>query len=206
MKSRLFIALLTLTLASCAPAPTPAPTGTALPATATFTPVPATITPTFTPGFTPPPPTPLPPTPTFPPIITPDAIQVEQWKEYEAALAKGILPTYTFETILCEWDLLARSGQQIYVWAACASPNVSDWRPAVIHLGFDGSFRSVEVPKRNQAFVDKLFPKEVQAKFSLYTGDSLFTGRLRELLNHVRFREIHPEEPPLIILSATPAP
>ena len=149
---------------------------------------------------------PLPVQPTIP-VITPDAIQVEKWKEYEDALVHSILPTYSSEAILCEWDILAQAGQEVYVWAVCASSNVSDWRPAVVHLDADGSVRSVEVPKRGSASdIDRMFPEEAQVKFSLYTGGSLFDGRLKEMLDHLSYRETHPEEPPLIVLLATPMP
>lgn len=166
--------------------PTPVPTATLIPITVT--------------------PSPLPTQPTIP-IITPDAIQVERWREYQTALAKGILPTYSFENILCEWDILARSGQEVYVWAVCASPKVSDLRPVVIHLEVDGSVHSVEIPERGSSSdINRMFPEEAQVKFSLYIGDSLFNGRLKEMLNHLIYRETHPEEPPLIVLLATPIP
>jgi hypothetical protein len=205
MKTQMIFALLAITLAACAPAITSTPTETPVP-TATST----AILPTFTPAAEMTPdigaPTPY-PTPPSPPILTPDAIQVERWKEYQTALTKGILPTYSFENILCEWDILARSDQEVYVWAVCASPNVSDWRPAVIHLGADGSVQSVEIPKRGSSSdINRMFPEEAQTKFSLYTGDSLFNGRLKEMIDHLNYRVLHPDEPPLIVLSATPTP
>ena len=151
--------------------------------------------------------TPLPPQPTIA-FITPDAIQVERWREYEVALAQGILPMFPFESILCEWDILGRSGQEVYVWALCAFPNKGDdMRPVVIHLEADGSIRDVEIPKRGSSSdISRMFPEEVQAKFSLYTGNSLFDGRLKEMLNHLIYRETHPEEPPLVVLLATWTP
>jgi hypothetical protein len=140
-------------------------------------------------------------------IITPDPIQVERWKEYEDALKQSILPTWTFEPLLCEWDILTRAGQEIYVWALCGSSKGTDMRPAVIHLRRDGSIGSVEIPKRGSpSDVDRMFPQEVQAKFSYYTGDSVLFGRLKEMLDHLYYRETHSEEPPLIVLLATPMP
>ncbi len=149
----------------------------------------------------------LPPQPTMA-VITPDPIQVERWKEYEVALAQGILPMFSFESILCEWDILGRSGQEVYVWAVCAFPNKGDdMRPAVIHLEADGSIHSVEIPKRGSSSdINRMFPEEVQVKFNLYTGNSLFGGRLKEMLDHLAYRETHPEEPPLIVLLAIPTP
>jgi hypothetical protein len=140
-------------------------------------------------------------------MITPDAQQVKQWKEYEAALAKGILPTDSSGKILCEWDILARSDLQIFIWAMCASPKGRDRRPAVIYLRTDGSLQDVKVPKRGSASeIERLFPKEAQAKFNLYTGDSIISGRLKEMYDHIKYRRIHSEEPPLIILIATTLP
>jgi hypothetical protein len=77
----------------------------------------------------------------------------------------------------------------------------------VIHLATDGAVQSVEIPKRGSSSdIDRMFPEEAQMKFSLYAGDSLFYGRLKEMIDHLSYREIHPEEPPLIVLSATPTP
>ncbi len=201
MKTRIMIALLAISLAACAPATTPAPTETPT-LTATSTAIPPTSTPT--PFVIPP--TPLPTQPPIP-FLTPDAIQVERWREYQTALAKGILPTYSFENILCEWDILARSGQEVYVWAVCASPNVDDTRPAVIHLGADGSVQSVEIPKRGSlSDFNRLFPEVARAKMNWYVDDMDDSGKemIRELYNHIEYRRTHPEEPPLIVLSATP--
>jgi len=148
------------------------------------------------------------PIPTQPPgpILTPDAIQVERWKEYETALAQNIIfPIVSRASMLCEWDVLARSGQEIYAWAVCASPKGDDSRPAIIHLGKDGSVYNVEIPKRGSSSnIDKIFPEEARIKFSLYTGDSIFFGRLKEMYNHIDYRKVHPEEPPLAVLSAMP--
>lgn len=181
--------------ATTLPPETPPPTAVPPTLIPTATLIPITVTPS-----------PLPTQPRIP-VITPDAIQVERWKEYEDVLVQSILPTYSFENILCEWDILAQSGQEVYVWAVCASPNVSDWRPAVLHLEADGSVHSVEIPKRGSTSdINRMFPEEAQVKFSLYTGGSLFDGRLKEMLNHLNYRETYPEEPPLIVLLATPIP
>jgi hypothetical protein len=140
-----------------------------------------------------------------PPIITPDAVQIERWREYETALAKSILPMFEY-MVLCEWDILGRSELEVYVWATCRIPGGNDSRPAVIRLGLDGSIQEVEVLKRSTSSnVDELFPKEVQEKFDAYTGNSIIDGRIKEMHGHLVHRETHPEEPPLIILSAMPA-
>jgi hypothetical protein len=135
---------------------------------------------------------------------------VERWKEYEHALALSILPMFPAESILCEWDILSLAGQEVYVWAVCGSSKGDDSRPAVIHLGQDGSVLIVEVPERGSSDIDRMFPEEAQIKFNFYIGNSIFSGRLREMYNHLIYRETHPEEPPLIVLSvmlaATPTP
>lgn len=197
----LLIALL-LSLISCTNEPLALPAETPSQKVVSPTPI-ITLTPIPATEFS----TPLPTQPTLA-FITPDAIQVERWREYEVALAQGILPMFPFESILCEWDILGRSGQEVYVWALCAFPNKGDdMRPVVIHLEADGSIRGVEIPKRGSSSdISRMFPEEVQAKFSLYTGNSLFDGRLKEMLNHLIYRETHPEEPPLVVLLATWTP
>src|SRR5690606_12383285 len=121
-----------------------------------------------------------------PPIITPDAVQVERWREYETALAKSILPMFEY-MVLCEWDILGRSELEVYVWATCRIPGANDSRPAVIRLGLDGAIQEVEVPRRGHSSnVDELFPKEVQEKFDAYTGNSIFDGRIKEMIDHIQ--------------------
>jgi len=148
--------------------------------------------------------------PTFA-VITPDAIQVEKWKEYQAELAKAVIcdsghdcPNY--EYALCEWDILGQSGQEVYVWAICYAPHAGNRKPAVIHLEADGSIRNVEVAGYKGLFYDlELFPLDVQEKITLYYSSSCtYCGRPEVLRIHLQYRQTHPGEPPLIILSATP--
>jgi len=207
---KIIIVFLALLLAACAPfqaIPVDAQnTAMAIVHTAIALTQTALPTTTFTSTVTPidPIPSPLPTQPPVP-ISTPDAIQVERWKEYEEALARSILPMFDY-LVLCEWDILGRSGQEVYVWAACRAPGGDDSRPVVLHLGIDGSIQDVEVLVRSSSSnVDKMFPQEVQAKFSFYVRGSIFDGRLKELYNHLIYRETHPDEPPLVVLLATPA-
>ena len=143
------------------------------------------------------------PTPTQPviPDITPDPIQVERWKEYENALAKSVLPHLASEEVLCEWDILGRSTDQVYVWAVCSGIDGGGSVPAVIHLEEDGSIQSVERIINWSADILRLFPEDVRGKFDRYPS-----GRAREMSEHVAWRRTHPGEPPLIILSTTPTP
>jgi hypothetical protein len=152
-------------------------------------------------------PSPLPKEPIIP-IITPDPIQVERWKEYEDALAKIILKD--MKQVLCEWEILGRSDQQVYVWAVCQAlpyykdlpaPSVSV--PAVIYLGTEGAIQNVETTRSNwsEENLNRLFPAYVQEKFDRY-----HSGRARKMLEHLELRRGHPEEPPLIVLNITPTP
>lgn len=158
-------------------------------------------------------PTPL-PTSFVIPVLTPDAIQVERWKEYQTALAKALLSDmqymksgYDYSLVTCEWDILGRSGQKVYVWAMCQGPNAGDTLPALLHLAPDGSIRSVEVPQRSSKWepdMRRLFPAEIREKIAEYYAQwSTFYGRDEELRGHLQYRFTHPEVPPLCILSAT---
>lgn len=147
--------------------------------------------------------------PTQPIILTiaPDGLQVERWKEYEAALARTILKDV--ESVLCEWEILGRSDQEIYVWAECISifPDGNSGlfyhatMPAVIHIGADGAVQSVEIPGIHYADdIRRMFPPDAQEKY--------FEGLIhfQELTDHLRWRQEHSEVPPLIVLSTTPMP
>lgn len=158
-------------------------------------------------------PSPLPTQPIIP-VITADPIQVERWKEYQNALAKLVLAQHSGnevaldETALCEWDILGRSDQEVYVWAMCSTPNSGDTKPAVIHLELDGSIKKVEAPFHGSAWestIQKLFPKDIREKIDayFYSLDSS-SGRAEELRMHLLDRNTNPEMPPLNILSAMP--
>ena len=134
-------------------------------------------------------------------MITPDAIQVERWKEYENALAKSLLSFLPPEEVLCEWEILGRSEQEVYVWAVCNGGDSSGSVPVVIHLASNGDIQSVERIKNWSADIPRLFPAEVQEKFERY-----HFGRAGEMLEHAAWRRTHPGEPPLIVLSVTPTP
>ena len=191
----LWIVILLVTLSACGQQAVALPTETPIPRvvsptsvpTSTF--IPVTITPS--------------PLPTQPIIsmITPDSIQVERWKEYQTALAKNIHADLPPEEVLCEWDILGRSGNDVYVWAVCKGKLSSASLPMVIHLESDGSVLSVEIPANWSRDIPRLFPTDVIEKFAHYQA-----GRAGELIEHIDWRRSHPEEPPLIVLSATPIP
>jgi len=208
VKAHIVLAFLIISLASCAPAAIVAPPTN----TPAYTPVP----PTPTLELTLPPATPLPTSPTIP-IFTPDATQVARWKEYQTALGNcvfhefgdegGECSSFSSSNILCEWDILGQSGREVYVWAECRFFNGAGRKPLVIYLETNGSIREVRFGGyKEQDYNLELFPADVQEKINLYIGNGINPGRAEELRTHLAWREKHPGEPPLIVLSATPAP
>jgi hypothetical protein len=190
VKAQTIIILLAIILVSCTSAVTLVSTETS-PRTR-LTPTAKVIT-TVTPS-------PMPAQPTFA-AITPDAIQVEGWKEYQSALAKSFSFSQS-EFALCEWDILGQTNQEIYVWVVCENLGESSVSaPAVIHLGADGSIQNVENPKHWNTDIPRMFPTDIQEKFDYYRF-----GRANGLTAHIAWRRMHPGEPPLIVLSATLAP
>ncbi len=212
MKKALFLVLLIAILAACAPAqPTTDIQSTAIAIVQTG----IALTQTALPTSTPPPPTLtltitlINPTPTparlFIPIITPDAIQVERWKEYQTALALSLLSKFPPEFILCEWIILGQSGQEVYVVAVCGSSGARSSRPAVIYLNPDGSIQNVEsvgYGSTRSLNIQRLFPPDIQEM--IYSESThMISEQLRE---HLDWRLSNHEEPPLIVLSAIPTP
>jgi len=194
MKLGTLIALLATILTSCALTPTETPTPTV-----TSTPGPPTPTTALEVVFTMTP-SPMPVRPTIV-VITPDSAQLGRWKEYQGSLAESFSFSQS-ELALCEWDILGQSNQEVYVWAVCEGLGGSSVStPAVIHLRADGSIQNVENPKHWSSDISKMFPTDIQQKFDYYRF-----GRANELLAHIAWRRTHLEEPPLIVLSATPAP
>jgi hypothetical protein len=152
------------------------------------------------------------PQPTVQFAITANPDQLVRWREYEFALAKKLLSYLPPEEVLCEWEILGQSGQEVYVWAVCLGlPPAGRGEeyapyagiPAVIHLGSDGSVQSVELPRDNSSSyvegIQNIFPKDVQERI------------FNRLINYVALTD-HAEErreypgPPLIVLLATPQP
>jgi hypothetical protein len=198
MKTLTTIAFLALILAACAPVQANAtdvhntavavagtevaltqaalPTATPPPTTSTQTPeitfAPATTIPTLVP----------------PPIFTPDAIQVERWREYQTELANALFvynPAFpqlrygpdVYQGAICEWDILGLSNQEVYLWAACISADGLSLRtnPAVIYLEPDGSILGVKAASEKIDLPDPyliydlhLFPIDIQEKLCLH--------------------------------------
>ena len=213
MKKTLLAALLVVILTACAPAPPTTDvqstaiaivqTGVAL--TQTVMPI-HTPSPTFTPTATIvvyPSPSPI---PTFLPlpILTPDAIQVERWQEYQAELAKSVLPYDPSPIVLCEWAILGQSNQEVYLWAVCEGVARTS-APVIIYLNIDGTIQQVKAvgydATRNTQ-IQQLFPLDVQEKIF----SELISNLDEQLTRHLSQRSGYPESLPLIILEATPMP
>lgn len=197
-------------ITSCSPRNTPSNTNLLIPTlTHTLVSTPIKVTKEITPtAITP---SPLLTKPTFP-ILTPNPIYIRHWKDYETALAKIYIPFFPVEQVLCEWDILGQSEDELYVWVLCMSTvligNTGSYSaasiPAVIHLYTDGKIQNIEVPGRNSGYVAdtlKMFPTEVREKF-----DSYHFGRAKEMSEHIEYRRNHPDVPPSIVLITTPTP
>jgi hypothetical protein len=145
-------------------------------------------------------------TPAIIPWITPDPIQVERWREYQTALAEQLsyLPP---EQMLCEWEVLGRSGNEIHVWAICGEITGGNaGLEALIRIDVrdDGSVQNA-VPSGTGGMG---FPSEIRKMFPPDVQERYFHGLIhfQELVDHLRLRLHNPQEPPLIVLSATPKP
>ncbi len=160
IKTQITLVFLTIVLVACAPNIASVPTATATATPPIFSPTATVVGILFTP----------PPTQPALPLLTPDATQVERWREYQTELAKALfsfsLPYQPerrynpeeYKDALCEWDILGQSGQEVYVWAACVAAKYFTYpamgfgvvgvemNPAVIDLEMDGSIREVNVP------------------------------------------------------------
>jgi hypothetical protein len=116
------------------------------------------------------------------------------------------------DEVVCEWQVLAQSADEVYVWAVCMGtalvgqvnpgyPRVSI--PAVIQLREGGAVQNVEVPGAGTLYargIREMFPTDVQERIF---NDEIEYQRLGE---HLLWRIEHPEEPPVFVLDATQAP
>jgi hypothetical protein len=157
-------------------------------------------------------PTSTPATPTATRIyiaVTSSPERSARWQEYERALAARLLFLHAPEDILCEWEILGESSNEIYLWAICLglppegrseeyAPIASI--PVVIHLGLDGSLVSVELPRdAGRSYgegIREIFPKDVQ---QIISERSINIAALAE---HAKLRRTNPG-PPFIVLIST---
>ena len=192
----LIVAIVITLLLIVSISPTLIPASTFIPASLTLSP---TLNASPLPGAT------ASPQPTIAGVMTPDAVQVEKWKEYEIALAKAVFNVEVPKDVLCEWVILGQSGQEVYVWVVCRDQYGGGSLPAVIYLESNGSIQNVKTPQSIQKdyldAIHKLFPEDVRKKFGYYES-----GGVEGLLKHLEMRREHPEEPPLIVLNAVSTP
>lgn len=200
IKSSYFFPVLALLIAGCGQAsPATFPTSTqTMQATTTSTPEQIVSTT-------------VPPQLTIQVAITANPDQLARWREYENALAMKLLSHLSPEEVLCEWEILGQSLQEVYVWADCLglppagrseqyAPVAS--LPAVIYLSQDSSVKNVDIPgsgTRYDSDIRRLFPTDVQKK--------IFENLISygALADHVKSRRENPG-PPLIVLLSTPQP
>jgi hypothetical protein len=137
--------------------------------------------------------------------ITPTAVSAPNWTEYDLALALEFLPQGV--TGVCEWEILGQTAHDVFVWAVCqgsssGSGSTGMSAPAVIHLAADGKVQSVVVPRDGT-----LYSQDVTALFPIELHERIFNHALSpEMEQHLQTRLAQPETPPLVVLTATPAP
>jgi len=213
----LFLLTIVVLLAACAfPTlpETPSPTTTA------FRTLPPILYPTSSPTVTTIPsptiwytPSPLPPLPVF---ATPDSVHMQRWKEYQEALARVLKrSTPPGRKVLCEWIILGTSKDAIYVWALCAEQERNDFypgvsTPAAIYVDSTGGVVRVIAPELERIPIRDIFPENVaEIIFDAYGGPGApgwLDGGFEQLKAHLIYRFDHPDVPPLVVLSAIPAP
>lgn len=136
------------------------------------------------------------PTPKVMPMNTPDSAQVEKWLAYETALATAFSYLSPAQ-VICEWEVLGRRENEIYVWAVCGA--IMDNR-----VGLEGLaviYAGGPVPTALRSDDPARYPSTVLERY--------FNGLIhfQELVDHLRSRQGHVlAEPPLIILNAKRTP
>ena len=196
LRRALLVGLVLFCLSACAeatPETTPSPPQT-------YTPIPSAI-PTHTPT----------------PIPTQLAGILKHWREYEIALGQSMLPTSPTDEVICEWEVLGESDNELYVWAFCTTtapyaqtedvyPSIST--PAVIQLDEKDEVLSVIRPGGGTHYapdIREMFPIKVQEIIFSYSFN------LQRLKNHLFLRKENSYMSPLVVLDAarpthTPTP
>ena len=139
---------------------------------------------------------------------TPSSEQLERWNEYQEALSKTFFPPpLEIEEPLCEWVIIEQEEQNLYIWAVCSgyhSPGElsSGSMPAVIVVDQSGNIQEIKTTENTPASSFKeaqqlLFSEEILQQLSNFNGERYF--------GHLEKRREN-NEPPLIVLDATPTP
>jgi hypothetical protein len=136
------------------------------------------------------------------PIASPTQTSIPRWMAYERALSKAVVNT---SDGLCEWKILGKSEQEVYVWTECRvrEPIGSAGSvPAVIRLAKNGEIEQVIIPRDGMDYsadVQSMFPVGIQEKIFNPT----FNGPAAEA--HIDER-LKTNGPPLIVVDGTPLP
>ncbi len=152
------------------------------------------------------------PSTTVSPIPTQLPSFPERWREYEIALGQKMIPyastspSASIEEIICEWEVLEESENELYVWAVCTTtfpfPQTDGDFPgvqtaAVIHLGEDDEVLNVITARVGNHFeADLLFLFPAIAIKKVLTNSIDY----KILEDHLLLRKENPIVPPLYAL------
>jgi hypothetical protein len=141
------------------------------------------------------------------PSITPEPAELENWQEYEGVLGNAIYERVPTKEIFCEWQIMGRAEDEVYVWVACSGFRSLDsklttiTRCAVVYYGAEGEVQSAmtgeNIPGSPAESCRKLFPPGIYERCVHTPSDRMW--------EHLESRREKPE-PPLIVLDATPMP
>ena len=101
----------------------------------------------------------------------PNPTSLPRWMIYEKALSSAIVKT---DDGLCEWEILGKAGNEVYVWALCKVRDpigTAGSVPAVIQFGKNGEIEKIVFPRDGANYpkdIRELFPLDIQEEiFSL---------------------------------------
>ena len=133
--------------------------------------------------------------------VIPTLTIIPRWILYEKALSNAIVQT---DDGLCEWEILGKSENEVYLWAKCKvrePVGTAGSVPAVIYLGKNGEINQIAVP-RDGFFVEDvvaMFPTDIQTK--IFNRDLEGFADMEHLVKRLKSGG-----PPLIVVSGTPQP
>ncbi len=136
------------------------------------------------------------------PSIVPTITSVPRWRIYEIALSKATLHK---EDGLCEWLILGKSANEVYVLTECNARGpvrTGVYGPVVIYLAQNGEIDRTVIPRDGTYYnsdIRSLFPSSVWDQIFHFSLD----GDQAE--KHIDER-MTSNGPPLIALSGTPLP
>ena len=130
-----------------------------------------------------------------------------RWQAYQQALASAFLTGSQGRIAgLCEWEMLGKRKDQVYLWAMCQAADQPQGQaasaPAVVNLNDQGAITSVELPRDREHYapdVRDMFPDNIQEAIFAHDVPT------EVMWEHIQERQKQPE-PPLIAISKTPLP